>query len=123
MTHFTKLIDAPIPDPKDTWQRPVYDQLSELTHDKLLEVAWNMLAHYQALEGEALNLAQDLSCEFELCDYATLKPEFRHEESERRQAAGIRYMQHAYAIAGFTEEHRAGLRSMAEQMTRNRGRS
>lgn len=59
-----------------------------------------IIAHVHDLRMAALNLAQDLSMEFEAMNIRNVIPEFREEEIERRQDAGIRYMEQAYAIAG-----------------------
>ena len=116
MTHWRNVPDYPIPAEGDTWERPVYDDLVELKPEDLKRVAWNLACALREIQGEALNLAQDLSCEFEMCDYNNLKEEFRHEASLERQERGIEYMHHAYALAGFSRKRREGIKEMTRRI-------
>ena len=100
MTHWTEVASYPVPDVLDTWARPQYDELSGLSHEQLVAVAWSQIQANKDMQWAALNLAQDLSCEFEMCDYQLVKPEHRHGESQRRQNRGLGYMRQAYALSG-----------------------
>lgn len=118
MTHWRNVPDYPIPAEGDTWKRPVYDDLMQV--EDLKRVAWNLACALQEIQWEALNLAQDLSCEFEMCDYNHLKEEFRHEESLARQERGMGYMRHAYELAGFSHERRDAIGRIVEQFAAGR---
>lgn len=120
MTHWKDIPEVPVPSETDSWYRPAYDQIAALSRDELVSLAWNASQTVSDLEMQALDLAQDLSCEFELCDYTTVKPEFRHEESVRRQERGIGYMRHAYALAGFTDQSRAAIGQIVQQFVSRR---
>lgn len=118
MTHWHDVPDYPIPAEGDAWKRPVYDDLMQV--EDLRRVAWNLACALQEIQWEALNLAQDLSAEFEMCDYNYLKEEFRHEESLARQERGVGYMRHAYELAGFSQERRDAIGRIVEQFAAGR---
>ncbi len=117
MTHWRDIPDYPIP-AEGSFDRPIYDDL--MSADDIKRVAWNLLCAFQDNQWEALNLAQDLSCEFEMCDYNYLKEEFRHEESLARQERGMGYMRQAYELAGFSQERRDAIGRIVEQFAAGR---
>lgn len=116
MTHWQDLSDISVPD-VDEWGRDDYDALAALSPEDLLRIAWNLRGHYGDLEWQWLDFAQDLSFEFEVQDIAYVRDEYRQEEAERRQAAGIDFMLRAYAAAGFTEDRRAQIKAAAAELT------
>lgn len=117
MTHWSNIPDYPVPEHK-TWEHDQYKELAALPPDDLLRVAWNLACANVDGSWQLLDLAQDLSIEFEMLNYANTKEEFRHEESLRRQDVGMEFMQRVYELAGFSHERRAQLARSAEELMR-----
>lgn len=123
MTHYSNLPNIPIPDENDHSgfnRRDQYEEFLAMEKDQLVRLAWNLWGNYCDREWEALNLAQDISCEFELMDIKYVKPEFAKGEAERRQRAGLEFVDRAYELAGFTPRRRSKIASIARAFSTSR---